>query len=317
MIKEVGRPSVEEERAEGVPASGDAPPPIVKLRHPYRWLAAAAVLLFAAWFGRILVTTPTFEWDVVGEYLFHKEVLFGVLRTLQMTAICMVLGVVLGTVIAVMRLSPNIVLKSVASFYQWFFRGTPTLIQLIFWFNLSSIFPFIELKLFGVTFVNWNTNELMTPFLAAVLGLSLNYAAYQSEIVRAGIISIDEGQSDAAAAYGLSRTQTLRSIVLPQAMRVIIPPTANEAIGMLKFTSLASIVSYTELLTTVGNIYNATYQVIPLLIVAAIWYLFLTTILSIGQHFIEKRFARGSTRTTKTSAVGDILGNMRRGVRRS
>lgn len=294
---------------------GDATLPIKKLGHPYRWMAAVAIALLSVWFVRILVVTPTFEWDVVWEYLFAHEVLLGVLRTLQMTVICMVVGITLGTIIAIMRLSPNPILKGVASFYQWFFRGTPTLIQLIFWFNLSSIFPSIEFNLFGYTFVSWNTNELMTPFLAAVLGLSLNFAAYHSEIVRAGILSVDEGQSDAADAYGLSRTKTLRYIVLPQAMRVIIPPTANETIGMLKWTSLASIVSYTELLTTVGNVYNTTYQVIPLLIVAALWYLFMTTILSIGQIFIEKRFARGTTRTAKKSAIGDIFGTMRRGVR--
>ncbi|MFD9670131.1 amino acid ABC transporter permease [Rhodococcus sp. NPDC059968] len=307
-------PSAKEEVAD-VPPPGDATLPIVKLGHPYRWMAAVVIALLAAWSVRILVVTPTFEWDVVWDYLFDNEVLLGVLRTLQMTVICMVVGITLGTVIAIMRLSPNPILKGVASFYQWFFRGTPTLIQLIFWFNLSSVFPSIEFELFGSTFVSWNTNELMTPFLAAVLGLSLNFAAYHSEIVRAGILSVDEGQSDAADAYGLSRAQTLRFIVLPQAMRVIIPPTANETIGMLKWTSLASIVSYTELLTTVGNIYNTTYQVIPLLIVAALWYLFMTTILSIGQIFIEKRFARGTTRSAKKSAIGDILGSMRRGVR--
>lgn len=178
MINKLDAPSPSaEEGVADVPSPGDATLPIVKLGHPYRWMAAVVILLLAAWSVRILVVTPTFEWDVVWDYLFDTDVLLGVLRTLQMTVICMVVGVILGTVIAIMRLSPNPILKGVASFYQWFFRGTPTLIQLIFWFNLSSVFPSIEIELFGFTFVSWNTNELMTPFLAAVLGLSLNFAA--------------------------------------------------------------------------------------------------------------------------------------------
>ncbi|MFG2658511.1 amino acid ABC transporter permease [Streptomyces sp. NPDC048425] len=284
--------------------------PVVPRHYPGRWTGAGVVVLLLAWLAWVLATTKTMQWSVVGQYLFSSEVLAGVKGTIVMTVLSMALGMVLGTVVAVMRLSSNPVLTGVASLYQWFFRGTPTLVQLIFWFNLSSIFPRVQLGFLGI---DLNTNQVMTPFLAALLGLGLNFAAYYSEIVRAGILSVDEGQSDAATAYGLSRFRTLRHIVLPQAMRVIIPPTGNELIGMLKFTSLASVVSYAELLRGVSDVYNRTYQVVPLLIVAAIWYLFMTTLLSTGQHFLEKRFARGSQRTTTSSLAERILANFREG----
>jgi polar amino acid transport system permease protein len=277
---------------------------IMRRRHPWRWTAAAAVAAFLGWLAFVLMTTEAFQWNVVGQYLFSDEVLSGVRNTILMTILCMAVGMVIGTAVAVMRLSPNPVLTGVAALYQWFFRGTPTLVQLIFWFNLSSIFPRFSVNVLGVQVVDVNTNEAMTPLVAAILGLGLNFGAYYSEVVRAGILSVDEGQSDCAAAYGLSRYQTLRHIVLPQAMRVIIPPTGNELIGMLKWTSLASIVGYTELLRSVSNIYNVTYQVIPLLIVAALWYLFMTSVLTVGQYFLEKRFARGTSRNQPTPTSG-------------
>jgi polar amino acid transport system permease protein len=290
-----------QEREPAVLADDPGDLPLVPRRHPGRWIAAALVTLLVGGLVLILASTETMQWDVVGDYLFSPEVLEGVRNTIVMTVLCMIVGMVLGTLVAVMRLSPNPVLTGVAALYQWFFRGTPTLVQLIFWFNLSSIFPYFYLQVGGVELIDIDTNVLMTPLVAAILGLGLNFGAYYSEVVRAGILSVDEGQTDAAAAYGLSRYQTLRRIVLPQAMRVIIPPTGNELIGMLKWTSLASIVGYTELLRSVGNVYNVTYQVIPLLVVAALWYLFLTSVLTIGQYFLEKRFARGSTRSVATS----------------
>lgn len=273
---------------------------VTPLRHPWRWVSAGVILLFVLWALKVLVTTEAFGWNIVAQYLFSSSVLTGVRQTLLMTVLAMTVGMSLGTVVAVMRLSVNPILNTVASFHQWFFRGTPTLVQLIFWFNLSSVFPQIRLDAFGVVLFSYDTNSVMTPFFAALLGLGLNFSAYYSEIVRAGILSVDEGQSDAATAYGLSRLQTLRYIILPQAMRVIIPPTGNETIGMLKWTSLATVISYNELLYSVQAVYNSTYEVIPLLIVAALWYLLLTTVLSIGQYFIEGRFARGVERNPKT-----------------
>lgn len=262
----------------------------VPRRHPWRWAGAGVIGLLAIWAVRVLVTTSAFGWPTVAEHMFSANVLHGVARTLYMTFACSVLGVILGTGIAIMRMSVNPILNSVATFYQWFFRGTPALVQLIFWFNLSTVFPSIAGR---------DTNTLMTPFLAALLGLGLNFSAYYSEIVRAGILSVDEGQSDAASAYGMSRTQTLRLIVLPQAMRVIIPPTGNEFIGMLKFTSLATVVSFGELLNSVQTVYNVTYEIIPLLIVAALWYLILTSVLSTFQYFVERRVSRGTSRNVQ------------------
>ena len=288
---------------------------VVPLRHPWRWVAAAAIALFAFWVVRVAVTTPAIEWDVVWSYLFDPTVLEGVRNTLIMTAAAMTLGVTVGTLIAIMRLSVNPILSGVAGFYQWLFRGVPTIVQLMFWFNLSSVFPRLELSIGDTNLFSSSLNDLMTPFLASLLGLGLNFAAYYSEIVRAGILSVDEGQSDAAAAYGLSRAQTMRYIVLPQAMRVIIPPTGNETIGMLKWTSIAIVISYSELMHSVQAIYNVTYEVIPLLMVAAIWYLFLTSILSIGQYFVEKRFARGTSRNQRTSFIATQWANFRGKVR--
>ncbi len=285
--------------------------PIVPLRHPWRWVGAGLVMLLGLWILKVLATTEAFEWDVVGRYLFSASVLKGVLQTLIMTVAAMVVGVVIGTSIAIMRLSANPVFNAVASLWQWFFRGTPTLVQLIFWYNLSTVFPRITLDLFGFELFSYGTNEVMTPFLASLLGLGLNFSAYYSEIVRAGILSVDEGQLDAAAAYGLSTARTLWHVVLPQAMRVIIPPTGNETIGMLKWTSLATVISYSELLFSVQAVYNLTFEVIPLLIVAALWYLFLTTILSIGQHFLEKRFSKGTRRNVSRSWLAGTVASIR------
>ena len=283
---------------------------IVPLRHPLRWAGALTLLVLVASWAWVLVTTDTFEWDLVGDYMFNSVVLDGVANTLYITVASMLIGITLGTLIAIMRLSPNPVLTTVATAYLWFFRGIPTLLQLIFWFNLASVFPRIDISAAGITLVDVDTNTLMTPLLATLLGLGLNLAAYYSEFVRAGILSIDEGQTDAAAAYGMTRAQMLRHIILPQAMRVIIPPTGNEFIGMLKWSSLASVISYSELLHSVQGIYNRTFEVIPLLIVASLWYLAMTTVLTIGQHFVEKRFSRGSQRTIPTARRPRILSRL-------
>ena len=256
-------------------------------KHPWRWLSAFVVLVFAAQLAKMLVTNENFGWDVVWSWLRAESIVRGLGITLMLTVVAMLIGVVLGVLLAVCRISANPLLRGAAGLYIWFFRGTPTLVQLVFWFNLSSVFP----RILGI-----DTNQLMTPFLAALLGLGLNFSAYYSEIVRAGILSVDEGQTDAAAAYGLSRFQTLARIILPQAMRVIVPPTGNEVIGMLKWTSLATVVSYGELLNSVQTIYNVNYEIIPLLMVAALWYLALTTVLSTGQFFLERYVARGSQR---------------------
>jgi polar amino acid transport system permease protein len=247
-------------------------------------------------FINMAVTNPNFEWDVIAENLFNNMILKGVWATIWITVVAMVAGIGLGVLLSVMRLSPNPLLSNVAYGYIWFFRGTPVLVQLIFWFNLAVLVPNISLGIpFGPTFVSWDTNSVITPFVAALLGLGLNEAAYMAEISRAGIQSVDEGQVEASSALGMRRAQTMRRIVLPQAMRVIIPPTGNEVISMLKTTSLVSVVAMPELFYNTQQIYARTYQTIPLLIVASIWYLILTSVLTTGQFYIERHYGRGSS----------------------
>jgi polar amino acid transport system permease protein len=225
--------------------------------------------------------------------------------------ISMAVGIVLGVVLAVMRLSPNPLISGGSWVYIWFFRGTPVLVQILFWNFISAVYPRISLGIpFGPQFVHGDANSLITPFVAGVLGLGLNEGAYMAEIVRAGILSVDEGQADAAHALGMTRLQTLRRIVLPQAMKVIIPPTGNETISMLKFSSLVSVIAVTELLYSVELIYARTFQQIPLLLAASIWYLIVTTVLSIGQYYIERYYGHGSAREVPETTLQRLRRNL-------
>src|SRR6478735_5421514 len=273
--------------------AGPAPPlKAVPVRHPGRWVAVAVIAVLVAMLVHSFLTNPNFQWDVVGQYLFSDPVLRGLRNTLILTALS--IGIVGGVLLAVMRLSPNPVLAGAAAVYVWLFRGTPVITQLIFWNFLASLYPRLGLGIpFGPTFVSVDTNAVISVFAASLLGLGLNEAAYMAEIVRGGIQSVAPGQTEAAGALGLSRTQTLRRIVLPQAMRLSVPPTGNETISMLKTTSLVVVIAYFELTVAVQTIYSRTFQTIPLLIVAALWYLALTSVLSVGQMFIERRFGRG------------------------
>ena len=277
----------------------------VPVRRPGRWIAAVIVLIIAASIVRSIVTNPHFEWGVVGQYLFDSRILHGMLVTIELTVSAMVMGIVLGIVLAIMRLSPNPIISGASWLYIWFFRGTPLLVQILFWYNVSALFPppaGIGLGIpFGPDFVHLHTNQVITAFIAALLALGVNEGAYMAEIVRAGFISVPEGQTEAAQSLGLSRLQTLRLIVLPQAMRVIIPPTGNETISMLKNTSLISVIAYAELLYASQEIYDVNFQVIPLLIVASIWYLVLTSVLYVGQYFIERRYGRGFSRSQRAT----------------
>ena len=272
----------------------------VPVRRPGRWLAALAVALLAAMGVHSLVTNENFQWDVVGEYLFAEQVLRGLWATVYLTVLAMAIGVVGGVVLAVLRMSPNPLLAGAAWLYIWFFRGTPVLVQLLFWSFLGALYPRLSLGIpFGPEFVSVDTNTAIPLFTAALLGLGLNEAAYMAEIIRAGIEAVDEGQTEAAHALGMTRLLTLRRIVLPQAMRTIIPPTGNETISMLKTTSLVSVIGFTEVLNAVQLVYARNYRTIPLLIVAAVWYLALTSVLSAGQHFLERRYSRGTARAAR------------------
>jgi polar amino acid transport system permease protein len=281
----------------------------VPVRHYGRWIAAALVLIAAASIVRSVATNKRFEWGVVGHYLFDSRILHGVVVTIELTVISMAIGIILGVVFAVMRLSPNPVVASASWFYIWFFRGTPLLVQLLFWGFVAALYPTIDLGIpFGPSFIHLHANSLITLFVAAILGLGLNEGAYMAEIVRAGIISVDEGQTHAASSLGMKQLQIMRHIVLPQAMRVIIPPTGNETIAMLKNTALAIVLGGVfELLFEAQQIYGATYQTIQLLIVASIWYLVMTSVLYVGQYFIERRFGRGFTGAQQASMTGRWL----------
>jgi polar amino acid transport system permease protein len=280
-------------------ASGGRPEDIraVPVRHPGRWLAAAIVLVFAVAVIHSIATNPRFEWDVVGEYLFDERILEGLRVTIELTVIAMAIGIALGVLLAVMRLSPNPLVAGSSWLYIWFFRGTPVLVQIIFWYFISALYPKIDIGIpFGPAFIHGDANTLIKPFTAAILGLGLNEGAYMAEIVRAGIISVEEGQSDAAQSLGMTRLQTMRRIVLPQAMRVIIPPTGNETISMLKTTSLVSVIAVGDLLYAAQTIYAVNFKTIPLLITASIWYLACTSVLYVGQYYLERRYGRGGAR---------------------
>jgi polar amino acid transport system permease protein len=270
----------------------------VPVRRPGRWIAVACLALVGLMLANMFVTNENFNWPEQAKYVRDINVLEGVRTTLWLTVAAMAIGLVLGVIVAVMRLSTNPIVAGAAWTYVWVFRGTPVLVQLLFWANIGALLPTVGLGVpFGPEFITWKTFDLVPSIAAALLGLGLNEAAYMSEIVRAGILSVDEGQGEAATALGFSKMQTLRRIVLPQAMRVIVPPFGNETISMLKTTSLVAYVPFYELLFAVQNIYVRTYQVMPMLIMVSLWYLFMSSLLTVGQFYIERHYAKGATRS--------------------
>jgi polar amino acid transport system permease protein len=291
------------DQTELTPSAPDRPDDIraVPVRRPGRWVAVVVVLLCSASFIRFVVADSAMKWNIIGQYLFDPRVLDAVVRVIYLSALSMLIGVVLGVILAVMRLSPNPVLKSVSWIYIFVFRGTPLLVQITFWYNIAALFPaprhLIDIGIpFGPALVHPNANSLITIFIAALLGLSFNEGAYMAEIVRAGIISVPEGQSEAAASLGMGRMRIMRRIVLPQAMRVILPPTGNEFISMLKNTSLAQVIAYAEIYFVTEDIASVNFDVPQMLIVGSIWYLALTSIAYVGQYFLERKVSQGFSR---------------------
>ncbi|MGH8968898.1 MAG: amino acid ABC transporter permease [Actinomycetes bacterium] len=280
----------------------------IPVRHWGQWASAVVVIVLVAALIWSVATNDNLRWSVVGEFITERTVLGGLWVTIQLTVLSMVIGIALGIVVAVMRLSDNKVLSTVSWFYIWLFRGTPVLVQLLIWFNLALFFP----KL-GFGPLQGGTNELIKPFVAALLALALNEAAYMAEVVRAGILAVDTGQSEASHALGMTQGQTMRRIVLPQAMRVIIPPTGNETITMLKTTSLVLVVGAGDLLTRTSAIAAREFTTIEMLMVASFWYLVLTSIASYGQYHLERRFARGSVGALPPTLGQRILANLRPG----
>jgi polar amino acid transport system permease protein len=263
----------------------------VPVRHWGRWVSAALVVVLLALLVRAFSKADV-HWGTTRHYLTVRTVIDGAGRTLLISVCAQAIGIALGVVVAVMRRSPNPVTRATSWLYVWFFRGTPVLLQLLIWYNLGLVFQTVSFPGLGTH----RTVDVMTPFLAALLGLGINEGAYMAEIVRAGISAVDEGQTEAAHALGMTQGLTLRRIVLPQAMRVIIPPTGNEFISMLKTSSLASTIQYLELTRVADTISSRNLQVVELLFTVTVWYLLLTTVFSIGQYYLERRFARGSAR---------------------
>lgn len=266
----------------------------VPLRRPGRWITAAILAFIVFYLMQAWITNDRMQWPTVGEYLFAPVVLEGLFTTIWLTFAAMAIGIVGGVVVAVLYQSDNPILSILSRFFVWLFRGVPLLVQILVWYFLAAIVPKIALGIpWGPSFLEFDTNALITQTTAAILALGLSEAAYMAEIVRAGMASVDRGQTEAAHALGFTGQQTLRRIILPQALRVIIPPTGNEVINMLKATSLVSIIAVPELLTAVQTIYAQNFQQIPLLVVACTWYLVVVSILSIGQHYLERRYERG------------------------
>ena len=275
--------------------AAEEPAPVIPLKHPVRNAFAAIIVVVAALAAIDVALNERYHWDVVVDYLFAPRILTGAALTLMLTVVSMSVGISLGAVLAIMRLSENPILSTIARGYIWFFRGTPLLVQLIFWYNIAALYPVIALGLpfGGPSIVLGSANVLITPLGAALLGLSLNEAAYMAEIIRGGIGSVDRGQYDASKALGMSGSKLMRRIILPQAMRVVLPPTGNQVISMLKGTSLVSVLAISDLLYSAQIIYSENYQTIPLLIVASLWYLLMTTILSFFQEKLERHYGRG------------------------
>ncbi|MEI5101588.1 amino acid ABC transporter permease [Streptomyces sp. PmtG] len=300
-ITKSGSPGPQDEPPRAAPEAIRAIP----VRHYGRYVAA--VLAIGA-LGAIVYafSQGDINWNAIPDNFFDERILKGVRETLILTVLSMLIGVVGGVVLSVMRLSKNPVTSSIAWFYIWFFRGTPVLVQLFVWFNLGFVFEYINL---GPIYQDeWS--DFMTPFLTALLGLGLNEAAYMAEICRAGLLSVDEGQTEASQALGMSHNKTLRRIIIPQAMRVIVPPTGNEVINMLKTTSLVAAVQYYELLKYAQDIGTSSGATVETLLLAATWYLIMTSVLSVGQFYLERYYARGSSRALPDTPWMKIKANM-------
>lgn len=265
----------------------------VPLRHPYRWAAATVVVVSLLLLVRGAAGNPKLQWDLVAHYLFDQQILQGLLQTCLLTLTIMVVAVIVGGIAALMVLSPSPLLSLPAKGFIWLFRGAPALVQLVVWYNLSLFVERIELTIPGIgTLFSISTNDIMTPYVAAVLALGLHEAGYMAEIIRNGIQSVGKGQTEAALCLGMKPSRLMFRIIIPQAMRVIIPPTGNETINLLKTTSLVSTIAVADLLYSAQAIYSRSFETIPLLIVVTVWYLVIVTLMSIGQYYLERHFSR-------------------------
>ena len=284
---------------------------LVPLRRPGQWVSALALLVLFAMFVHTVLTNSLFHWDIVGHYFLAGSILHGLELTLWLTAAVMVAGYLLGIGVAAMRLSTNPILSTLSFGFVWLIRSVPLLVQLLFWYEIASLYPQLSLGIpFGHEFATFRTAHLFSGILAAFVGLTLDVAAFSSEIVRGGLLSVEQGQTEAAQALGLGNLRIFRRIVLPQAMPAIVPASGNLLIGMLKATSIVSVIAVQDLLYSSQLIYNDNFQIIPLLLVVTIWYVILTTLLSIGQYFVERYFSRGTNRLARKGLWQLFRGNI-------
>jgi polar amino acid transport system permease protein len=272
--------------------------PRLRRRSGFEYAAWIVCTLLALGILMSVVTNPNFQWDVVAKYLTHESILRGLVLTIVLTVVSMVFGTLLGLILAIMRSSSIKPVAATAGVYITLFRGTPVLVQLIFWFNIAALYP--NLSIGGVDI---DINALITPILAAIIGLTLNEAAYMAEIIRGGFSSVGKGQIEAADSLGMSSAMKMRKIIIPQAMPSIIPATGNQVIGMFKETSLVSVLGVAELLQSAQLIYARTYETIPLLIVASLWYLAMTLLLSYPQSQLEKKYSRSASRLPRKAKL--------------
>ncbi|WP_271892960.1 amino acid ABC transporter permease [Candidatus Phyllobacterium onerii] len=263
---------------------------IIPARNWGQWVIAILLIAIVGFLLAMVIMSRHITWSAIPQYLFDETILEGIKLTILFTVLSMLISIVAGGVLAMMRLSPNAIVSGFASLYIWFFRGTPLLVQIIFWFNIQLFIPSID-----IGSIHFDTNSIITAFVAALLALSLNEAAYMAEIMRGGLMAVDSGQQEAAKALGYTPTQSMLRIIFPQALRVIIPPIGNQTISMLKTTSLVSVVAAQDLLTRAQNIYAKNFLIIELLIVASIWYLVMTTVASSLQYVIERRLGRSTS----------------------
>ncbi|WP_445270467.1 amino acid ABC transporter permease [Streptomyces sp. DSM 41634] len=272
---------------------------VLPLRRPGRWIATAVVLVLASQAAHGLLTNPFYQWDRFAYWFVRPAILEGLLITLQVAAYSAVLGLAGGILLALGRLSANPVLRSVSWTYIWLLRSVPLIVVLLFLYNLSALYPTLSIGVpFGPAFFTFDESRLATDIVVAVVGLSLSEAAYAAEVVRAGVLSVDQGQHEAAAALGLPKRYQFARIVFPQALRSIVPAYVNQLIGLVKATSLVFYVSLLDLFGTVQSL-GSTYSgdVVPLLLVATFWYVVLTSVLSVVQFYVERYYARGALRT--------------------
>jgi polar amino acid transport system permease protein len=286
------------------PASDDDAALAMRRRHPLYWVFLLVVVAFAAQIVVFLWTNPRLEWSVVWHYFFATAVLRGIETTIGLTAVCTVIGLIIGVAVGLARLSGFAVLRKLAFAYTWLFRSIPVLVQLLFWYNLGYLVPKISIGIpFGPTLFHWSANKLISALTAAIVGFSLHEGACSGELVRSGILAVDPGQVDAAKALGLRASTTFRRITLPQATRIILPPLGTQVITLLKGTSLVSVIALSDLLFSVENIYGINLEIVPLLLVASLWYIIIVALLSIGQSRLERVASRGyGARSGRTTA---------------